>query len=496
MNSYNNDSAKIAMPAFFTFIVIFLFLIIQGSSPLNAAEEEKEIVSGQKNDSVNKGDILASVDSISISTTELLKQYNLYFLITRFSRTYINGLTINSYLENYISELLLLHEADVIRISITQDQAKKEKERYQKLFRFPDGAFVKWLDRNSLTMEDAELYFKNNLILKKYYEKKFGAKKIPDEEAREYYRVHNEYYNSPAKIALSHILICHRESQGCISDLSQDKAKELAESIRKSITPENFAETAKRYSYDSTGQIGGSLGVITKGSAIPSLDKAAFSLKNGEISDPVESEHGYHILYVNDKAEEVSIPFEKARESIEYTLEEEHITSELLKYAEQIKKNAKIIKYSETDRKDSPDPKEQANNKKTTPPVKQYSTFKATGKDIYRNSKGQPVIILFSRKGCHFCEWIGETYDDLVMEYVRKGLIEAHHYDYERKDDLLTPETETEIPQNYSDFFESKYPPYFFFGGMYERNGAGYFYQDDLYAEEMEMTQIIEDLTR
>jgi thiol-disulfide isomerase/thioredoxin len=166
-----------------------------------------------------------------------------------------------------------------------------------------------------------------------------------------------------------------------------------------------------------------------------------------------------------------------------------------LKYAEQIKKNAKIIKYSETDRKGSPDPKEQANNKKA-PPVKQYSTFKATRKGMYRNGKGQPVIIMFSRKGCHYCEWIGETFDDSVMEYVRKGLIEAHHYDYETKDDLLTPETETEIPQVYSDYFPNKGTPYFFFGGMYERSGTGYFEQDDLYAEEMEMTQIIDDLLR
>jgi len=391
-------------------------------------------------------------------------------------------------------------KADAVKIGITQDQAKKEKERYLKLFRFPDEAFLKWLDSKSLTMEDAELYFKNKLILKRFYEKKFGAKKIPDEEAREYYKVNNEYYNRPAKIALSHILICHVESQGCKSDLSKVKAKELAESIRKSITPENFAEKAKRYSFDSTGQIGGSLGVITKGSAIPSLDKAAFSLKIGEISDPVESEHGYHILYITNKAEELSIPFEETRESIEYTLEEEHITLELLKYAEQIKKNAKIIKYSETDRKGSPDLKDQANIKKSTPPVKQYSTFKATGKDILRNSKGQPVIIMFSHIRCSFCKWIEETFDDTVMDYIKKGLIEAHHYDIQTKDDLLTPETETSIPEQYLKLFDHENPnsstPCFNFGGMYFRLGVGYFDQDDLYAEEMEMRQIIEDLIR
>ncbi|NLD35820.1 MAG: hypothetical protein GX654_03040 [Desulfatiglans sp.] len=488
------NSEKRAASTQLLLIAVFVLLIITLiTSPACSKNEIKANIA-------EEGGILAEVNGKTISTGELLKQYNLYYLISRFSRTSLKDLTINSYLDYYISELLLLREADAVKIGITQDQAKKEKERYLKLFRFPDEAFLKWLDSKSLTMEDAELYFKNKLILKRFYEKKFGAKKIPDEEAREYYKVNNEYYNRPAKIALSHILICHVESQGCKSDLSKVKAKELAESIRKSITPENFAEKAKRYSFDSTGQIGGSLGVITKGSAIPSLDKAAFSLKIGEISDPVESEHGYHILYITNKAEELSIPFEETRESIEYTLEEEHITLELLKYAEQIKKNAKIIKYSETDRKGSPDLKDQANIKKSTPPVKQYSTFKATGKDILRNSKGQPVIIMFSHIRCSFCKWIEETFDDTVMDYIKKGLIEAHHYDIQTKDDLLTPETETSIPEQYLKLFDHENPnsstPCFNFGGMYFRLGVGYFDQDDLYAEEMEMRQIIEDLIR
>ena len=501
MNSYNNDSVKIAGHAFITFIVIFLFLIIQGSAPVNAAEAAKEIASGPKVDSVNKGDIVAEINGRTISTGELLKKYNHYFIMSRFSRNFKEGTTVNSYLDRYLSEILLLNNADDMGIRVKQDEIDNEKKRYLKLYRFQsEEKLIEWLESKTLSIEDAEHYFENNLILKKLYGKKFGALKISDEEAGEYYKSHDEYYNRPAKIALSHILICHRESQGCTGDLSKDKAKELAESIRKSITPENFAEKAARYSYDRTRQIGGSLGVITKGSAIPSLDNTAFNLKPGEISDPVESGHGYHILYVTDKAEELYIPFEEARESIEYTLEEGHITSELLHYAEQLTKNTKIIKYSETGRKRFLDLKEQTNNKKTTPPVRQYSTFKTTGKGIHVNSKGQPIIIVFTRKGCPVCEWIEDTYDDVMAEYVEEGLIEAHHYDFQTKDDLLTPEIEKKIPPDYFELFEYENPhsstPYFNFGGMYYRRGAGYFNQDDLYAEEMEMTQIIDDLLR
>jgi hypothetical protein len=73
---------------------------------------------------------------------------------------------------------LLLREADAVKIVFTQDQAKKREERYLKLFRFPDEAFLKWLDSKSLTMEDAELYLKNKLILKRFYERNSVLKRF------------------------------------------------------------------------------------------------------------------------------------------------------------------------------------------------------------------------------------------------------------------------------------------------------------------------------
>lgn len=502
MSLFKSNSVNRTASVFITFITIFLFFIIKGLTPACAGNVEKENSTVPGKDSANEWDIVAEVNDKTISTGELLKQYNLYFLISRFSRTYQKGLTINSYLDHYISELLLLHEADNMGIRVTQDEVENEKKRYLKLFRFSsEETLIKWLNLKTLTLEDAGLYFKNNLILKRLYNKKFGNKKISDEEAMEYYKAHDEYYHRTAKIRASHILICHRQSQGCSSNLSKSKAKELAESVKKSVTPENFATLAQRYSFDSTGKSGGSLGIIIKGSAAPSFEKAAFSLEKGEISDIVETEYGYHIIYVTDKLDALSIPFEEARESINYTLEEEQITSELLKYAEQLKKDANIKKYTEADRAAYASKlQEQAQNKKDELPVKQYSTFKATGEDIYKNSKGQPVILLFTRKGCHFCEWVEETFEEVVAEYVKKGLIEAHHYDFQTKDDLLTAGTETEIPADYVKLYEHDNPkkstPYFNFGGKYYRRGTGYFEQDDLYAEEMEMRQIIDDLLR
>ncbi len=501
MSSFRSNSGNRTAPIFITIVIVFLFLIIQGLTPACAGDVEKENNSSTEEKAVKEWDIVAEVDGKTISTGELLRQYNLNFLMSRFSRTYKKGVTVNTYLDHYISELLLLQKADDLGIRVGNDEVENEKKRFLKLYRFSEDTLLKWLNSKAMTIDDAVLYFKNKLMLKQLYRKIIGVKEISDEEARDYYKTHDDYYHRPEKIRASHILICHNESQGCKSNLSKTKAKELAESVRKSATPENFSTLAQRYSFDSTGKSGGSLGEIVKGTAVPSFEEAAFSLGKGEISDIAETAYGYHIIYVSDRLDELSISFEEARESIIYTLEDEQITSELLKYSEELKKEAKIKKYTDADRKSSVSKsRDQVNKEKTQPPVKQYSTFKATGNDLYKNDKGQPVIILFTRVGCHFCEWVEETFEEVVAEYVEKGLIEAHHYDFNTKDDFLTPQVETSIPQDYIKQFEFNNPnsstPYFSFGGMYYRRGTGYFDQDDLYAEEMEMKQIIDDLLR
>ena len=507
MYLFSNNPGNRTTRNIIALIVILLFVTFHGITSTASAADLDESVnpdtenSGLKWDSSNEGDIVAEVDGRSISTGELLKQYNLYYLMSSFSRTYEKGLSVNSYLDRYISELLLLHKADDMGTRVTMDEAENEKKNFLKLFRMSDETLSKWLNLKSLTVEDAVIYLKNRLIMNELCRKLYGVKEVTSKEVMAYYKENNIYYNRPAKIKASHILICHHGSRGCKSNLSKDQAKELAEEIRKTATPENFAGLAKQYSYDRTGEEGGSLGVITEGSAAPSFEKAAFSLEKGGISDVVETPYGYHIIYVSDKLERLSIPLEEAEGSIRYTLQEKQINSELLKYSEQLKKNAKISKFEGTERKGtigkSPDT---AQTEKSPLPVKKYSTFKSTGKGINKNSKGQPIIILFTRKGCHYCEWIEDTFDDVVTEYVKKGLIEAHHYDYITKDDYLTPEVETEIPPEYLKLFEIGNPnsgtPYFNFGGMYARAGTGYFEQDDLYAEEMEMTQIIDDLLR
>ena len=101
-----------------------------------------------------------------------------------------------------------------------------------------------------------------------------------------------------SKISASHILIMHKESQNSRSELSVNEAKKKIDSLHKDITNGKikFSDAAVQYSNCSSGQTGGSLGEFTKGMMVKAFEDVAFELNIDQISEPFESEFGFHIV--------------------------------------------------------------------------------------------------------------------------------------------------------------------------------------------------------
>ena len=103
-------------------------------------------------------------------------------------------------------------------------------------------------------------------------------------QAKAYYQANSAQFNLPETRVVSHILV---------------KTKTLAETIRAQVTPANFAALAKKYSIDTGSKnLGGKLGAIQEAQVVAPFGKAAFGLKLGEISQPVSTQFGWHIIYV------------------------------------------------------------------------------------------------------------------------------------------------------------------------------------------------------
>jgi len=121
-----------------------------------------------------------------------------------------------------------------------------------------------------------------------------------EEEARKIYTTTQQRIDAGGGLRdLSHILI--RLSQKA-TDAEETTARQRIDSIYQAIlNGADFADMAKRFSADGTAANGGNLGKIQKGVTVKEFEDAAFALKKGEISKPVRTPFGYHIIRMNDQ---------------------------------------------------------------------------------------------------------------------------------------------------------------------------------------------------
>lgn len=146
--------------------------------------------------------------------------------------------------------------------------------------------------------------------------------KVTDEELKKYY---NEY---KPKVKASHILVDDEKT-----------AKDIKAKLEKG---EDFAKLAKEYSKDTgSAQNGGDLGWFGPGKMVEEFEKAAYALKVGEISDPVKTQFGYHIIKVTDKEEKKS--FDEMKEEIEFEVKKSKLdTSKVQSKLDELMKEANV----------------------------------------------------------------------------------------------------------------------------------------------------------
>jgi peptidyl-prolyl cis-trans isomerase D len=144
-------------------------------------------------------------------------------------------------------------------------------------------------------------------------------------EVKKYYEATRGQFGAEESRQVSHILITADSAAGAEA---KQKAREKAEEIYKQLQkkPAGFAEVAKKLSQDpGSASQGGSLGSISRGTMkdTPEFEAAAFKLKVGEISPPVETRHGYHIIQVTAVQAARTKPFEEVRSQLEEDLKKQ-----------------------------------------------------------------------------------------------------------------------------------------------------------------------------
>lgn len=214
----------------------------------------------------------------------------------------LNEMTDEKVLEQKAMELKLFKDEAEIQDGIknlidTQYKADKSEEDYNK-----------WMSDNYLTPDILNEIARYQVVGQKVYDYVTKDVTVSDEEAQNYYSMNQlQFTEQPDTMEVSHILV------------SADD-QELAKKIKSELdNGADFKTLSDKYSIDEAAKAdGGSLGEITYND--PNYDStfmaAAMSLKEGEISNPVQTQFGWHIIKVTKKTEYPVRPFDDVKADI------------------------------------------------------------------------------------------------------------------------------------------------------------------------------------
>ncbi len=158
------------------------------------------------------------------------------------------------------------------------------------------------------------------------------------QEVRAYYDSHPNDFPVSDRVHAEHILIkVDRDAKPEADAAAKKKAEDLAARARKG---EDFAELAKKYSEDpGSKERGGDLGAFARGAMVKPFEDAAFSMAPGQISDPVKTPFGYHVIKLVEKLPPGKQSLEEATPKILTTLQQSSVKDEEARRSDALEKS-------------------------------------------------------------------------------------------------------------------------------------------------------------
>ena len=239
--------------------------------------------------SAGSGDVVAKVGDEEITEADLND-----VLVERYGAETLNTM---------ISETIIEKEVDKADIEVSEEEIEEELENMAAQYGGMQGLQMA-MQQAGLEEENLKEEIETNIALEKLLEPEMD---ITDEAMKEYYEENKADFKEEEQVKASHILV-----------ETEEEAEEIAGKLEDG---EDFAELAKENSIDpGSKEEGGDLGYFAQGQMVKEFNDKAFSMEVDEISEPVETENGFHIILLEDKKEAKTRSFEESKEEIKSTL--------------------------------------------------------------------------------------------------------------------------------------------------------------------------------
>jgi len=296
------------------------------------------------NESVPSGSI-AVVDGTEISKDELdqlLDQAKQGYEANKQEFPKVGTPEYQSIQTQYLAYLVQREEfrqsAAELGIEVTEkDVDDAEDELVKTRFNGDRKEYEKALKQQSLTPEEYRSTLEASVLAQKLYEEVTKDTKVTDEDILAYYTQNQSQYGTAESRDVRHILIAEKDADGKV-DFEKSKAK--ADQIYAELKGgADFAELAKASSEDPGSKDSGGKLTISRGQTVPEFDKTSFELDEGELSKPVKTTYGYHVIEaVSPVRPAKTTPLAEVKASIRTTLLQQKRNEVMSAWVEDLRK--------------------------------------------------------------------------------------------------------------------------------------------------------------
>ena len=218
-------------------------------------------------------------------------------------------------LQALITDKLLEREIKSLGIAAQEEEIDRYVQEIQTRNGMDEERFKAALAAQGVTMEAYRARVKNEIEKAQLVNREIRSRvNISPEEHKRYYDKHLDDYTTDERVRVREILIAI-DSSG--DEAAVERARAEAEEVRKKARGgTDFADLMKQYSDAPGADKGEDLGTFARGQMERELEDAVFSLKKGEVSEPVRTSTGFHLLRVEERISSGHRPFDDVKDEI------------------------------------------------------------------------------------------------------------------------------------------------------------------------------------
>ena len=231
-------------------------------------------------------------------------------------------------LDRLVTQTVLLQAATKLNLTPDAEELAKRVEQMK-------------TQQSNISEEDWKMLVTNEMLIQQVIQQEVVAKvTVADEEIQKFYDEQKDRFREPEQVRASHILIgVAQDAKPEEKEAAKKKADDVLAQVKEG---KDFAELAKANSTCPSKEQGGDLGFFPRGAMVKPFEDAAFAMQEGQTSDIVETQFGYHIIKLTEKKAERTVPFEEVKDRLKQGLTQQKTNTAVMAWVDEQKKQANI----------------------------------------------------------------------------------------------------------------------------------------------------------